>query len=201
MQDLTPRQRDVFIFILETLRNDGAIPSVREIASAFGFASTNAVNTHLDALEKKGYIGRRPGQARNLEIAPDFLIPVRGIPILGRVAAGPPIEALENLDGYLDLDAAHSPADHYALRVQGDSMVDAGFWEGDFAIVRRQSRVDSGEIGVAVIDGEATVKRFRWLDDGGLVLVPANARYQPFPVDRDGEFFIAGKVVGLYRAL
>ncbi|MDR1611919.1 MAG: transcriptional repressor LexA [Planctomycetota bacterium] len=201
MRDLTPRQREIFAFILDALRNDGAIPSVREIARAFGFASTNAVNAHIDALERKGYVGRRPGQARNIEIAPDYLIPERGIRILGRVAAGSPIEAMENLEGFLDLDAIYDPSMHYALRIRGDSMIDAGFWEGDYAIVRHQPRVDSGEIGVAVIDGDATVKRFRWLEGGGLMLAPANQRYQPFEVDPEREFFIAGKVVGLYRPL
>jgi repressor LexA len=201
MRDLTGRQREIFEFILRSLREEGTIPSVREISRAFGFASTNAVNSHLDALARKGYIGRRPGVVRNIEIAPDYLVPERGIPIVGRVAAGVPIDALENLEGYLDLDAAYPSDEHFALRVAGDSMLDAGIWDGDYVVVRRQPRVESGEIGVAVIDGQATVKRFRWLADGDLELLPANDRYQPFLVDRTAEFLVAGKVVGLHRML
>lgn len=201
MRDLTGRQREIFEFILRSLREEGSIPSVREIGRAFGFASTNAVNSHLDALVRKGYIGRRPGVVRNIEIAPDYLAPEHGIPIVGRVAAGVPIDALENLEGYLDLDAAYPPAEHFALRVAGDSMVDAGIWDGDYVVVRRQPRVESGEIGVAVIGGQATVKRFRWLADGDLELVPANDRYRPFLVDRAAEFLVAGKVVGMHRML
>lgn len=201
MRDLTARQREIFAFILASLREEGVIPSVREICRAFGFASTNAVNAHIDALVKKGYVDRRPGRARNLEIAPDYLVPERGLPILGRVAAGAPMDALENLEGYLDLDAIYAPGRHYALRVQGDSMIEAGFREGDYAIVRQQPRVESGEIGVAVIDGRATVKRFRWLPDGGLMLVPANENYEAIAVDPEAGFFVGGKVVGLHRIL
>ncbi len=201
MRGLTKRQEEIFSFILRSLREEGCIPSVREICQAFGFASTNAVNDHLEALVKKGYINRRPGMARNIEIAPDFLIPERGVPIVGRVAAGSPIEALENLDGYLDLDVIYEPGLHFALRVSGDSMIEAGFWDGDYAIVRQQPKVESGEIGVAIIDGQATVKRFRWLPDGALELVPENEKYQPFRVDPEADFRIGGKVVGLHRVI
>lgn len=201
MKELTQRQQEIFDFILNTLREDGIIPSVREICDAFGFASTNAVNAHLEALAKKGYINRRPGKARNIEIAPDYLIPEKGVPIVGTVAAGTPIDALENLEGYLDLDAIYESGLHYALRITGDSMIEAGFWEGDYAIVRQQPRVDSGQIGVAIMDGQATVKRFKWLPDGGLVLVPANEKYQPFRIDPECDFRIGGKVVGLHRVI
>ena len=201
MGELTHKQQQIFDFILSSLRDDGAIPTVREIASAFGYASTNAVNTHLEALTKKGYISRRPGAARNIEIAPDYLIPERGVPIVGSVAAGTPIDAIENLDGYLDLDSIYEPGLHFALRVAGDSMIEAGLWDGDYAIVRQQPRVDSGEIGVAIIDGQATVKRFRWLSGGELMLVPENEKYEPFTVDMNADFRIGGKVVGMHRVI
>lgn len=201
MRDLTQRQKEIFDFVLRSLREEGSIPSVREICQAFGFSSTNAVNTHLEALAKKGYISRRPGSARNIEIAPDYLMPERGLPIIGTVAAGVPIDAIENLDGYLDLDAIYDRSCHFALRISGDSMIEAGFWDGDYAIVRQQSRVESGEIGVAVIDEQATVKRFRWLADGGLELIPENEKYQPFRVDPDCAFRIGGKVVGMHRVI
>lgn len=201
MRDLTAKQQQIFDFILGSLRNEGSIPTVREIAGAFGFSSTNSVNTHLEALVAKGYISRRPGAARNIEIAPDYLTPERGVPIVGRVAAGSPIDAIENLEGYLDLDSIYEPGIHFALRIAGDSMIEAGFWDGDYAIVRQQPKVESGEIGVAIIDGQATVKRFRWLPDGGLILVPENEKYQPFAVDPDAEFSIGGKVVGMHRVI
>lgn len=201
MNKLTEKQQQIFDFILTSLREEGAIPTVREIARAFGFSSTNSVVTHLDALVNKGYINRRPGAARNIEIAPDYLMPERGVPIVGSVAAGTPIDAIENLEGYLDLDAIYEPGMHFALRIVGDSMIEAGFWDGDYAIVRHQPNVESGEIGVAIIDGQATVKRFRWLPEGSLMLVPENEKYQPFTVDPDAQFSVGGKVVGMHRVI
>lgn len=201
MRDLTPKQQQIFDFILNSVRNDGTVPSVREIASAFGFASNNAVNCHLEALTKKGYINRRYGTARNIEIAPDYLYPERGLPIVGRVAAGTPIDAIENLEGYLDLDQIYDNGVHYALRVSGDSMIEAGLWDGDYAIVRQQPQVETGEIGVAIIDDQATVKRFNWLPDGRLQLIPENDAYQPFVVDFESDFRIGGKVVGMHRLI
>ncbi len=201
MRELTPRQQEIFEYILRSLREEGVIPSIREMCDAFGFSSTNAINTHLEALAKKGYINRRPGTARNIEIAPDYLVQEKGVPIVGRVAAGSPIDAVENLEGYLDLDSIYEPGLHYALRIAGDSMIEAGMWDGDYAIVRQQPRVESGEIGVAIIDGQATVKRFRWLDNGGLMLIPENEKYQPFTIDTDADFSIGGKVVGMHRIL
>jgi len=121
--------------------------------------------------------------------------------IVGRVAAGQPITAIENLDGYLELGTLYAGGSHYALRVQGDSMIDAGIWDGDYAIVREQPSVDNGEIGVAILDGDATVKRIR--RTGGYVdLIPANERYQPRRVDLSvTDFRIGGKVVGVHRVL
>lgn len=201
MRGLTQRQEEIFNFILKSLREDGCIPTVREIAQAFGFASTNAVHDHLTALAKKGYISRRTGTARNIEIAPDYFNPERGVPIVGRVAAGTPIEALENLEGYLDLDAIYEPGIHFALLVRGDSMEEAGILNGDFVIVRQQDEVETGQIGVAIVDGEATVKRFKWLPGGGLELIPENGKYRPFQVAPESDLRIGGKVVGLHRVL
>lgn len=199
MRELTERQKEIFDFILTSVREQGFIPSMREICEAFGFASTNSVHTHLNALAKKGYISRRPGKARSFELAPDFLMPERGVPIVGSVAAGSPIDALENLEGYLDLDVMYESGEHYALRIVGDSMIDAGLREGDYAIVHKQPTVRSGEIGVAILDERATVKRFRWLENGGLELVPANEKYRPFLIEPGQEFRVGGKVVGLHR--
>ncbi|MDR3211589.1 MAG: transcriptional repressor LexA [Planctomycetota bacterium] len=201
MQNLTKRQQAVFDFIVKSYRDGGYIPTVRQIAAAFGFASPNAVVSHLIGLEKKGYINRRRGEARNIEIAPDYLLPMRGIPIVGKIAAGQPLEAVENLEGYLDLDNIYRREEHYALRVKGDSMIEAGIWDGDYVIVHQVPRVESGEIGVAIIENEATVKRFHWREDGFLVLIPANEYYQPIPVDPQSSFRVGGRVVGVHRII
>ncbi|MCD8349420.1 MAG: transcriptional repressor LexA, partial [Planctomycetaceae bacterium] len=97
--------------------------------------------------------------------------------------------------------AIYEPGMHFALRIVGDSMIEAGIWDGDYAIVRHQPNVESGEIGVAIIDGQATVKRFRWLPEGSLMLVPENEKYQPFTVDPDAQFSVGGKVVGMHRVI
>lgn len=201
MKGLTQKQRNVFDFIVRSLREQGVIPSIREICNQFGYSSTNAANVHLYALEKKGYITRRHGLARNIEISSEYMVKTTGVPIVGQVAAGLPIDAVENLDGYLDLDSMYARGQHFALRIVGDSMIDAGLWDGDYAIVRRQERVESGEIGVAVIEGEATVKRFSWQADGHLELIPANEKYRPFSVNPAKDFLVAGKVVGMHRVM
>ena len=200
-ESLTPRQKAVLDHLVNCHRQGGVLPTVREVAAHFGFASVNAAADHLAALERKGYMVRRPGAARALELAPEFLEPERGLPILGQVSAGAPLLAVEHLDGYLEMDTLYGPGGHYALRIRGDSMVDAGLWDGDYAIVREQPRVENGEIGVAVVDGEATVKRFRWLAGGGLELVPANPDYAVRRVDPSCEFLCGGKVVGMHRVM
>ncbi len=202
MRDLTSKQREIFEFLLECARQGGRIPTLREIAGQFGFKSLNGVNDHLAALERKGYISRRANSARGIEIAAEYLQEApRGLPIVGRVAAGAPIAAIENLDGYLELDSLYDVGCHYALRVRGDSMIDAGIWDGDFVIVREQPSLENGEIGVAIVEGEATVKRIRRL--GATVeLIPANELYRPLTVDlATTDFRIGGKVVGVHRVL
>lgn len=198
----TPRQQAILDYLVECHRRDGVLPTVREIAGHFGFASVNAAHDHLAALERKGYVERRPGAARGLMLAPEFLSPPsRGLPVLGYAAAGAPLLAVEHLDGYLDLDALYG-AGHYALRIRGDSMVDVGLWDGDYAVVREQPRVENGEIGVALVDGDATVKRFHWLADGSVELVPANPDYAVRRVDPSTcDFRCGGKVVGMHRKM
>lgn len=201
MNKLTTKQELVFKFILNCFHDEGYIPTIREIADNFYYKSTNAVRDHLAALERKGYIQRRSGAARGIEIAPDFLTPERGVPIVGRVAAGTPITALENLEGYLEIEALYTNGVHYALQVHGDSMIDAGIWDGDLAIIREQPEVSEGEIGVAIIDGEATVKRIRH-HQGRIELIPENDLYQPVIIEPAlVDFRIGGKVVGIHRRL
>lgn len=201
MKGLTERQQEVFDFIAECMNDSQYIPTLREIADRFGYSSPNAVRDHLTALEKKGYILRRQGSARGIEIAPNHRPAQRaGVPIIGRVAAGSPITAVENLEGYLDLADFYGDR-HYALHVRGDSMVDAGIWDGDFAIVREQPHLENGAIGVAIVEGEATVKRI--VQKGHIVeLIPENEMYRPFQVNLlEADFRIGGKVVGIHRVL
>jgi len=177
------------------------MPTIREIAEHFGFHSLNAVHDHLTALERKGYIERKQRMARGIELAPDLRDDPRGIPIIGRVAAGQPIMAIENIDSYLSLESIYDRESHYALRVYGDSMIGAGIFDGDFAIVRHQPEIANGEIGVAIVEGDATIKRIR--RNGHLVLLIAeNEKYSPVEIDlRRADFRIGGKVVGVHRVL
>ena len=200
MFELTKRQYEILQY-LRKCQVDGHMPTIREIAEHFRFRSLNAVHDHLAALERKGYIERTQRTARGIELAPDLRDDPRGIPIIGRVAAGQPIMAIENIDSYLSLETIYDRESHYALRVYGDSMTGAGIFDGDFAIVRHQSEIANGEIGVAIVDGEATIKRIR--RNGHLVLLIAeNEKYSPVEVDlRRVDFRIGGKVVGVHRIL
>jgi repressor LexA len=217
-QTIGPRQQKILDFIAAHHARTGIYPSVREIARQMGFASTNTVVYHLRRLEAAGRV-QRSRQARSYVLpgmpeAPAASAakatlarvrrasPMRAIPILGRVAAGEPILAEQNFDGTLDLAGYFDPSGStFALRVQGDSMIEDGIFDGDFVIVRRQPAVDNGEIGVAIIGDEATVKRIH--DDGDAWrLVPANSAMQPIRVPKAGsQFRIAGKVVGVVRKI
>ena len=203
---LTRRQQEIFDFIAETIRGKGYPPTIREIMDAFGIASTNGVRTTLAALEKKGYIRRRPMLSRGIELT-DFVerdVPgtteLREIPLIGRVAAGEPILATENVEGTLAVDRSFVPSDEvFALKVSGESMQDAGIMNGDYVLARQQQTANQGDIVVAVIGEEATVKRY-YLDDGGIRLMPENETFEPILVDPTQEDFrIAGKIVGLMR--
>jgi len=170
-------------------------PSYRELARAMGLASVGAVQDHLAALERKGWLKRRP-LARGVELA----VPARGIPILGRIAAGAPIEAIENVEGTIDVDAMYGPG-AFAVRVVGDSMTDAGIHDGDLAIIRPAPRVENGAIAAVAIDGQATIKKFH-REHGAITLVPANKKYAPKIVrEGDGEVRLLGRVVGIIRNL
>jgi repressor LexA len=197
MQTLTARQQEVLTFIEDTVRTTGSPPSVREIASHFRIASPKGVTDHLAALERKGYLRREPGQARNIRLTytPD------AIPIVGTVAAGTPITALENHDGRVDLPDLFGIGELFAVRVKGDSMRDAGILEGDLAVVKKGGRVEQNAIGVAYLDGEATVKRVR-KTTSGYDLIPENSAFQPIRIDPATDTFtMAGPVVGVIRRM
>ncbi|MBI2091105.1 MAG: transcriptional repressor LexA [Deltaproteobacteria bacterium] len=199
LSQLTPRQKQIYEFLLKSVREKGYAPSIPEIGRRFKIASTNGVSDHLKALEKKGYI-RRVGK-RALEILTPLgrpaLTNAREIPILGRVAAGKPILAEENFGGFLTVAGAMAQGEVFALQVKGDSMIEAGILDGDWVIVKCQETAANGEIVCALIDGEATLKRFYKSGDG-VTLQAENKSYPPITVSK-GEFRILGKVTGLTR--
>lgn len=201
---LTARQQEIYDFIAQVIRNQGYPPTIREIMEAFGIASTNGVRTTLSALEKKGYIRRTAMLSRSIELT-DYQAPISGdvreVPVIGRVAAGEPILAMENIESTLAVDSGFVPrGDVFALQVEGDSMRDAGILDGDFVLARHQESAHQGEIVVAVIGEEATVKCY-YREGSQVKLVPENEAYQPIVVGESHESFrIAGKIVGLMRS-
>ncbi len=197
-KELTKRQAQVLGFIKNFARDHGYPPTIPEIQKEFGIKSPNGVNNHIKALTRKGFIRRDSSRARALEIKGV----TDGIPILGRVAAGAPILAEENLEAHFTLNDLYRASDNvFMLRVQGDSMINAGIFDGDMVLVRLQQTVDQGQIGVAIIDNEATVKRI--YTDGNIIrLVPENDSMSPIMVRQtDANFRIGGKVIGVVRKL
>ncbi|MGZ8447423.1 MAG: transcriptional repressor LexA [Candidatus Deferrimicrobiaceae bacterium] len=198
--NLTPAQQKVLAFLKDFVVRHRFAPTAKEIAGNFGIAEKNGFY-YLDLLERKGYIRRRPHSPRRIEFVGEALprSPVR-VPVLGRVPAGPPREAVEEVEGELFLDPALlGEGEIFSLRVKGDSMTGAHICDGDYVLVRTQRNAEDGEIVVAVIDGEATVKRLR-LREEKVRLEAANPAYPPIPVPAGAPSFrIAGKVVGVYR--
>ena len=196
MIKLTPRQQEILDFIRNTLEMLGAPPTRAEIATAFGFASHNAAEEHLKALAKKGIIVLEPGSARGIRLVEQL-----GLPLIGSVAAGSPILAVENVQRRYALDAGlFSPRADFLLRVRGLSMINAGIFDGDLLAVHRCSEARNGQIVVARLDDEVTVKRFR--QSGAIVeLVAENPDFEPIIVDtRNVPLVIEGLAVGLIRS-
>jgi repressor LexA len=196
---LTARQKAIYDFLLKSIRENGYAPSIPEIGARFKIASTNGVSDHLKALERKGYI-RRAGK-RAIEVlsalGKPVLTAVRDIPILGRVPAGKPFLSEENVEGLLTITDDIASGKLFALQVKGDSMIDAGILDGDRVIVKQQGTAENGEIVCALVEGEATLKRF-YKKDGVITLKAENEKYAPIVVS-EGEFRIAGRIVGLMR--
>jgi repressor LexA len=195
MEPLTDRQARVLEFIRTQIASKGRPPTLDEIGERFFIASTNGVRRHLTALEKKGYIVRDAGTARGIRLSDEFREEA-GLPIVGRVAAGTPILAVENVDGHLPIEGLfHDPKGLYCLRVEGDSMIEADIHDGDFVVVRQQSTFDNGEIGIAIIDEECTVKKLHQVGSQ-IELRPANPKYEPQRIDpAECEFAYGGKVI------
>ncbi len=199
LPSLTSRQKEIYDFLLKTIREKGYAPSIPEIGRQFKIASTNGVADHLKALEKKGYI-RRIGK-RAIEVlsalGKPVLTAVRDIPIVGRIPAGKPFLSEESVEGLLTVPSDMGSGKLFALQVKGDSMIDAGIMDGDRVIVKQQGTAENGEIVCALIQGEATLKRF-YKKDGVITLKAENEKYAPITVATE-EFRILGKVVGLIR--
>ncbi len=191
---LTDKQKQVLKFIYQSVRASNLPPTIREIAAHFGFSSTGTVRDYLKALAKKGYIRLSANKSRAIELIRESLF---SVPILGGVQAGLPSLAVEEIEGYLDLDSlVFSDDSTFALRVKGDSMINAGIMPDDLVLVRRQQMAQTGETVVALIGDDATVKN---LQKRGrqYFLEPANERYEPIPVNEDVS--ILGKVISVVR--
>ncbi len=202
---LTARQEEILDYIKKYSKENRMPPTVREIGNHFEISSTNGVRSILAALIKKGYINRSPRLSRGIEILDngnkaETVSNTIEIPIVGRVAAGTPILAVQNLEGTvtIDRDFLACRTDVFALRVKGDSMINAGIFDGDLIFARQQKTADRGEIIVAQVDNEATVKYYHPADDR-IELRPANPNYRPIIVKNDKEFSIAGRVIGVMR--
>ncbi|MGH2922704.1 MAG: transcriptional repressor LexA [Solirubrobacterales bacterium] len=199
--DLSKRQREIFDFISRHLSRHGYPPTVREIGKAVGLHSSSTVHAHLAKLEKLGVLKRDPTKPRAMEVlverAKQAMRPT-GLPLVGHVAAGEPILAEENVEEYLQVpDVIGGEAGDYILRVRGDSMIGAGILDGDFAVVRPAKQARNGEIVVAMIESDATVKRF-FNEKDHVRLQPENARMKPIRT-KDAE--ILGRVVGVFRSV
>lgn len=200
MRGMTARQIQVLTFIQARLQRTGQAPSYRDIAAHLG-VTVRAAYQHVRALERRGVLATARSH-RGIRLSPDYLPPT-GLPVLGRVAAGTPILAAENLEGYLDLDRLLGDRSNlFALRVQGDSMVDRQIFEGDYVIVRAQPLVEHGAVGVVVIEEEATVKTVLHRRTG-LWLKPENQQkgYPPMRLRPEQRVRIAGKVIAVFRPL
>jgi repressor LexA len=198
--DLTKRQREIFDFIRRYAAKTGYPPTVREIGKAVGLHSSSTVHAHLANLEKIGLLRRDPTKPRAIELlfdkAKKTIRPERGLPLVGQIAAGEPIVAEENVEEYIEIpDVIGGEDGDYILRVRGESMKDAGIIDGDFVVVRPTERARDGEIVVALLEDEATVKRF-FREKDQIRLQPENKSMKPI---RTRDVRLLGRVVGVFR--
>jgi repressor LexA len=202
---LTSRQSEVLAFVMKRQRLSGCCPSQREIADHFGFKSTFAVREHLRLIERKGLLKRTPGRRRHIQVKQHvrgFSDEVVDVPLVGRIAAGVPVTAIENLELLLPLPrSCFRGRNLFALRVRGDSMRDAGILSGDLAVLDQNAKVEHGQIAAVLLDEDATLKRFLRKHDS-LVLRAANPAFPDIVirVDEEGSLRVAGLLVGLVRS-
>lgn len=196
MKDMTPRERSVFEYIKNSLRDNGYAPSVRDIRDALGFKSTSTVHMYMTRLADRGLITRDGGKSRAIHM--DGIVASNQVPLIGRVTAGKPILAAEDFEGYINFCASSvgcRPENLFALNVKGESMIDAGILDGDVVIVDKRTYAENGEIVVALIEDEATVKTF-YKEDGHYRLQPENKTMEPIISE---SVAILGKVVASLR--
>ena len=199
---ISSKQREILEYIKQEILNKGYPPAVREICEAVHLKSTSSVHSHLETLEKNGYIRRDPTKPRAIEIIDDNFNLTRrevvNVPIIGQVAAGQPLLAVENIENYFPIPTEFMPnAETFMLKVKGDSMINAGIFNGDKILVQKQSDAQNGDIVVALVDDSATVKTF-YKEDGHFRPQPENDTMDPIIVN---ECSILGKVFGIMRFL
>ena len=199
---ISKKQSEILEYIKNEILNRGFPPSVREICEAVNLKSTSSVHSHLETLEKNGYIRRDPTKPRAIEIVDDNFNLVRretvNVPIIGKVAAGQPLLAVENVEGYFPIPSEYMPNNKtFMLVVQGDSMINAGIFNGDYVVVEQQPTAENGQKVVALIDDSATVKTF-YKENGHIRLQPENDSMDPIIAD---HVQILGKVVGVIRIM
>ena len=198
---ISPKQTEILEYIKSEIINRGFPPAVREICEAVNLKSTSSVHSHLETLERNGYIRRDPTKPRAIEIVDDNFNLTRrelvNVPVVGRVAAGEPILVVENVENYFPIPAEFMPnSQTFMLNVKGESMINAGILDGDQILVQQQSTAENGDIVVALIDDSATVKTF-YKEDGYYRLQPENDTMEPIIVKDDLK--ILGKVIGVFR--
>lgn len=197
---ISEKQREILEFIKSEILNKGYPPAVRDICEAVHLKSTSSVHSHLETLEKNGYIRRDPTKPRAIEIIDDQFNLLRrevvNVPLIGRVAAGEPLLAVENVETYFPVPAEYMPnAETFMLKVKGESMINAGIFDGDNILVQKQSDAQNGDMVVALVEDSATVKTF-YKEDGHYRLQPENDTMDPIIVD---QVEILGKVFGIFR--
>ena len=201
MNQINHKERAVYEFIIDTIKKEGFSPSVRDIKISLNIKSTSTVHAYLEKLEKKGYIQKEAGKSRTIRVdnidTSGRRTSIR-VPILGQVTAGIPILAIENHDGYLDFPIykqSYLNAKLFAVRIRGDSMIEAGIMNGDYVVVEKKNYAENGEIVVALVDDEATVKKY-YVEDGTIRLQPCNQTMRPIVVK---DATVLGKVISVLR--
>ena len=200
---ITPKQQEILEFIKESILNRGYPPAVREICEAVHLKSTSSVHSHLETMEKNGYIRRDPTKPRAIEIIDDNFNLTRrelvNVPIVGTVTAGEPILAVENIEGYFPISPEFlKNKQTFMLKVKGESMINAGIFSGAYILVEETPTASDGEIVVALVEDSVTVKRF-YKEDDCFRLQPENDAMDPIIVPQNTPFSIVGKVIGLFR--
>ena len=200
---ISKKQSEILEYMKNEILNRGFPPSVREICEAVNLKSTSSVHSHLETLEKNGYIRRDPTKPRAIEIVDDNFNLVRretvNVPFIGKVAAGEPLLAVQNVEGYFPIPSEYMPNKQtFMLVVQGDSMINAGIFSGDYVVVEKQENAENGDKVVALVEDSATIKTF-YKEKDHIRLQPENDFMDPIVISPDQQFQVLGKVIGVFR--